>query len=195
MNTLRTRYTLLERVKLSDKEAWEDFIEIYSQYMACLCYKMALPDDDVDEIVQRVVVKLWKKLPEYQSMKGGKFRSWLAKVTINEAKDYLKQKKIRKKHEKTYLNEKTIDSLSDDAEIDTLAEKEWHVYVVEKALQGISGNFSKKTIDIFRALMDGQSVAEVSKTFDTPSNTISVYKRRVTDALFKEVRNIENSIG
>jgi RNA polymerase sigma-70 factor (ECF subfamily) len=195
METLRTRYTLLERVKSSDDQAWQDFVDIYRQYMCCLCYKMGLHEEHVDEIVQRVTVKLWQKMPEYKKLDGGKFRNWLAKVTVNEAKDYLKQGSTRSKHEKSYAEHEALKGFEKHAEIELLAEREWHVYAVNRALDQLKDRFNEKTLNIYKNLMDGKPISEVSKEHEIAESSIRVYKKRVTEALAHEIRHLESLLS
>ena len=64
MTWLNTRMTLLSKVKNKhDDQSWNEFVTFYKRYIAGIVHKMNFPADEVDDIVQTVLLQVWKKLP------------------------------------------------------------------------------------------------------------------------------------
>ena len=76
----KTRQSLLSRVKdPNDEDAWEDFVRYYEKFIFHLLHQMKINTDDFDDMVQEILLKLWKSLRTYDREKA-KFRTWLASV-------------------------------------------------------------------------------------------------------------------
>ena len=87
-----TRYTLLQRIQLPhDETAWNDFMNQYRRYIYSIIHRMKIRPSDADDVYQKVVVKLWKKLPEMDLHKMDYFRGYLAAVVRNTVNDYYRK--------------------------------------------------------------------------------------------------------
>ncbi|WP_416148693.1 RNA polymerase sigma factor [Salipaludibacillus sp. HK11] len=85
---------LYERVQEKDKSALEALYDKYERLLYSFSYKMVKDPEVAEEIVQEVMIKLWKGTGTY-SPKYGKFSSWLLTVTRHTSIDYLrKQQKV-----------------------------------------------------------------------------------------------------
>ena len=80
-------------------------------------------------------------------------------------------------------------------DIEKIAEEEWNTYLASMALMNIKDKFSEKVIDVFLKLSEGSSIASVGEELDLPPNTVSVYKKRVTATLCKEIRRLNHELG
>ena len=90
----KTRETLLFRVKNQrDEKSWNEFVSYYKNYIYIVSRNMNLEHHDAEDILQRVLLKLWEKLPEFEySTKKGTFRSFLCTIIRNMAIDLIKKK-------------------------------------------------------------------------------------------------------
>ena len=85
----QTRQTLLIRARnQNDHQAWEEFVDVYKRFIYHILHRMTIHENDFDDLVQEVLLRLWKKLASYKS-EVGRFRSWLARVIRNLVLDYL----------------------------------------------------------------------------------------------------------
>ena len=90
-NIYKTRETLLEKIKNKHDEAsWEDFVFYYRNFIYILCRRMNVNHHDSEEIVQKVLLISWNKLPEFEYDKKQNFRGWLCQVTKNCVKDFFR---------------------------------------------------------------------------------------------------------
>lgn len=59
-----TRQTLLQRAKDPDDHgAWEQFADYYHGFIQMILHKMDLSVQDHEDLIQEVLIKLWKSLP------------------------------------------------------------------------------------------------------------------------------------
>lgn len=193
-NTYKTRETLLRKIKdKHDEEAWEDFVFYYKSFIYIICRKMDVNHHDSEEIVQKVLVIAWKKLPDFEYDEKQNFRGWLCKVTkdcINEFFRYIgSQNRKIKNASSTQLETFTL------PDIESIAEQEWKTYIASMAMDNIKDKFSDNILDIFKKLSEGKSRSSVAEEKGLPPNTISVYKKRVTASLCKEIRRLYHDLG
>jgi RNA polymerase sigma factor (sigma-70 family) len=195
--SLNTRHTLLQKIcNQHDEKSWEDFVYYYERYLYMVCVGIKLNHHDAEEVVQLVLVKLWKKLPEFNYDKNKRFRSWLCRVTRNTTMDYFRAKKRRDKYlEKAFESEHwqyyREDSLP---EMEQLAEREWQNYIVGLALENIKSKVSKKMMEVFLELELGKSAQDVGDALELPRNTVYIYQKRMQRKLGEEIRRLSHEL-
>jgi RNA polymerase sigma factor (sigma-70 family) len=193
-----TRVTLLQRVKdQHDAKAWEEFVFYYRRYVYNIARRMNLNHHDAEEVVQTVMLKLWKKLPEfeYDSSKG-RFRGWLCRVCGNEVKMFIRKRQRRaatldrreRQAEESYLKRVEL------PDIENLAEKEWVVYITSLAWDSIQDHFDDKTKKAFELLSKGMSGEEVAEELEISRSSAYVYKKRVQDRLRIEIMRLNREL-
>ena len=90
-----TRQTLLVRARDPENgDAWEEFIKFYKPFICQILHKMNININDFDDLVQEVLLKLWKGLGKYDNDKA-KFRTWLSYVTRNTVISFFRSKQCR----------------------------------------------------------------------------------------------------
>jgi RNA polymerase sigma factor (sigma-70 family) len=188
-----TRDTLLARIiNRHDEQSWEEFVFYYQQFIYIICRQMKLQHHDAEEVVQKVLLKIWNKFPEIKHDRKKRFRGWLCQVTGNTVKDYFRKLNRQKKYQEQASEEEhlaTVNSIT-TPEIEIIAEAEWENYIANLALKNITPKFSEKVIDIFRQLSEGQTAKDLGEKLGIPANTISVYKKRVISKLHEEIRRL-----
>lgn len=185
----RTRQTLLIRLhNQNDQKAWEEFIEVYQRFIYHILNRMQVHANDLDDLVQDVLLRLWKKLASYDPKKA-KFRSWLSFVIRNTVLNDINKNKIR--HQK--LNQFSEDSkLSKQpvTEIDLLIEHEWKRHISNLAMTRVSTLFSGKAIDVFKYSLEGDSNEEISLKLNIKPDSVKVLKSRVKSRYMHEVKRL-----
>jgi len=93
-----TRISLIERVSNpEDQEAWSEFFALYEpvliSYVRAHSQCRGMGGPDVDDLVQTVLIKLFRKLPNFTLDKSrGRFRTFLYEVTSNAVIDYVRSR-------------------------------------------------------------------------------------------------------
>lgn len=194
-DVLKTRQTLLEKIRDKyDENSWEDFVYYYKNFIYMLCRRMKLSHHDSEEVVQKVLIVIWNKLPEFKYDKNQKFKGWLYRVTRNNVRDFYK--KIFRHNAKidnaakAFLNEE-----ENFSKFDEVAEEEWKSYIASMALDNIRDKYADNVIEVFIRLSEGGTPASVAQEMNLPPNTVSVYKKRVTAQLCREIRRLNHELG
>jgi RNA polymerase sigma factor (sigma-70 family) len=187
-----TRETLLIRVKNQhDHNSWEDFVFYYKKFIYIICRKMGLNHHDGEEVVQKVLLKLWDKLPKFEYNEGSRFRGWLCMVTGNTVKDFYRS---HKRAEERKIKAAEYEHWNPDAvsqpEVEKRVKREWENYISNLALENIKPKFAENVIDVFIKSNEGKSVKVLSEEIGVPVNTIYVYAQRVTKKLHEEIRRL-----
>jgi len=193
-DAFHTRQTLLQRVKAQrDEKSWEEFVHYYRHYIYIICRRMNLGHHDAEEVVQLIIVKLWKKLPEFNYDSRSRFRSWLCTVTGNAVRDFVRGlQSMKRKHDNASVEQEYKVNIPD---IEKIAEEEWQNYISTLALEKVRQQYSPQVVEIFLKLNEGKSRTELAEEYQLPANTISVYKKRILHALCKEIRLLEDDLS
>ena len=93
----KTRLTLIERLRNQyDDSAWDDFSSTYKDYIYVVIIRMGFNPQDCEDLHQQVLLKLWNTLPDFSYDKNKRFRSWIARVTVNLCKDFIRSRSAKK---------------------------------------------------------------------------------------------------
>ena len=188
-----TRQTLIERMtKSKDDKSWHEFVEIYQRYIQGFMLKMGLDFHEAEDLTQTLLIKLWKKLPEFEYRPGEcRFRSWLAILSRSLLRDHrnLKQNKMRSR-----INDEVIPETQVQAEIEAICLSEWRDFISKLAWESISERFNAQKLDMFLQSSE-KSIAQIAKEHGLSENTVYVYRKRVETALKKEIYNLNYELG
>ncbi|MDD7987187.1 sigma-70 family RNA polymerase sigma factor [Lentisphaera marina] len=195
---LQTRHTLLQKIcDRHDDKAWEDFVYYYEKYIYLICRRTNLDHHEAQELVQQVMVKLWKKLPEFKVDQNKRFRSWLCQVTRNTVMDHFRVIQRRENRlEKAYDSEHWAYYREDsEPEFEALAEREWENYLVNMALQNLKTKVSEKMSNVFLELQKGKTHKVISEEMGLQLNSVYVYQKRMTAKLKEEVNRLSQELS
>ncbi|GAB5561085.1 MAG: hypothetical protein SynsKO_27320 [Synoicihabitans sp.] len=184
-----TRLTLIERIKQRyDDAAWREFAEIYRGYIYAVIRNLNLSEHDAEEIHQRVMVKLWEKLPSLEVGEIRRFRSYLAGVVKNEVKQFIRSQ-TRRQNRETRVAEDEADGFASIRlpEIEVIAEAEWKVHLTNVALQNIAKDFSQTALEVFRLSIEGLLPEEIATRTGVGRGSVATLKARVKTRFFQEI--------
>ena len=193
-----TRMTLIQRIQQNheDETSWEDFVESYKNYIYVIISNFNLKPDLNEDLLQNVLIRLWKDLPKFEYRPGQcKFRTWLSLVTRNIVKDYLKSK-AGNNSKKEVQYETALDHMNrvSEPEVEKMAEREWKVFIAEKAYDNIKDELSDKVRAVFDLAMKDVSDEEIEKQIGIAASSVRVYKQRARNALIKEITRLNREL-
>ena len=186
----KTRKTLIQRMQDGhDEQSWEDFIRTYRPYIHAIIRSMNISDFDADDIVQQIMLKIWKNIGEVDLEQRQLFRGWLRTVTKNSVKDFIRKRtldakrleKAQQEEARSYLNSIRL------PDIEKIADQEWGAHVFNLAMERIDGVFSGKAMQVFQLSMEGVSVEEIARKMDLKENSVYRLRNRVKVQLAQEV--------
>ena len=194
----KTSKTLLQKIKDNhDERSWEDFVFYYRDFIFNVVVKMNISHHDAEDITQRVLLKLWKTLPQFDyHPEKGRFRGWLCRITGNEVKDFFRAKgrsplvDLEDQEEQDSL----VDQMTNLPEIENIAKEEWRSYVSKLAWSNIVDSIDSKTAECFLMFVRGQSIKEIVAKLGVAESTTYVYKKRVQDKLRNEIIRLNNEL-
>ncbi|MCM8541242.1 MAG: RNA polymerase sigma factor [Lentisphaeraceae bacterium] len=198
MAELPTRQTLLMRLKdRHDDQSWEDFSHYYRRYLFAIVIAMNVRHQDQDDLVQQVMLKAWKSLPEFEYEPGkGRFRSWLGTVTRNTVRTFLTKKTTKRENIAHLEAMEAQEAKLTDSDLEILTEKEWMRHVAELAWENISPALSEKVRDVFLAYQECEGdIAATALKAEVAENTVYIYSKRVRKKLYREIIRLEHELS
>ena len=188
-----TRLTLMERLKSSDNEnSWEEFIVNYKGFIYSIVRAQRVSADQIDDIIQDVLLSVWKNLPgfEYDRSKG-RFSSWLATITINKVRSrQLKNSRQSARDHKAYEQQ----DKADQGDLTEMISREWAAFLTERSWESIKNELSEPMRQCFEGFMEGKMIRTIAQELDIPENTVSVYKKRVSVIMKREINRLQNEL-
>jgi RNA polymerase sigma factor (sigma-70 family) len=194
-----TRQSLLLRVRdLTDRGAWQDFVECYAPRVFSWCRRFGLQEADAADATQMVLLKLVEGLRsfDYDSHKG-RFRGWLKTVTRHVVVDVL-----RSWRERATGDSQVQMSLEEIAEPDAASslfdelELAYQQELVRRAGLSVQLRVLPKTWDAYRMACEDQiPAADVAISLCMPVSEVYVAKSRVLKMLRTEVARLDEDRG
>jgi RNA polymerase sigma-70 factor (ECF subfamily) len=88
---LRAEEQLLSRAQAGDQDALETIFNTYRNQVFSLAYRMTGNATDAEDLTQEVFLQVMRKIGSFQGRSS--FSTWLYRVTVNRARDYMRTKK------------------------------------------------------------------------------------------------------
>ncbi|WDE95208.1 sigma-70 family RNA polymerase sigma factor [Lentisphaera profundi] len=195
-----TNATLLQRVKNThDDSSWDEFNEYYRPYIYMITKGLNIRHHDALEITQMIIIKIWKHLPEFNyDPDKGYFRGWLRTVTVNTVRNYIAKKAYS--HESIEgLEEveegKGFNNKVTDAEIEAIADREWEHYICDLAWNNVKADFNDNVQEVYAQLSTGTKCETIAENIGIKCNTVYIYRKRIQEKLYKEIRRLNRELG
>ena len=193
-----TSQTLLYKIVNSeDEQSWDQFVKYYEGYIYVVIRSMGVKKDFVEDLLQDVLLKVWKSLPNYEYREGEcTFRTWLCLVIRSTVYNYFR-KKSTKNDSKNVDYDSTAHALEaiSEPEINKIAELEWKSYVSNMAWNNVKNSFSDIARRVFEDAMNEMDNTAIATKYDIPESSIRVHKSRIRKVLIKEIARINLELG
>ena len=200
MSDWLTNATLLQRIKNThDDQSWEEFNSYYRPYVYMIIKGLKIQHDDAKEITQLIMIKIWKNLPKFNyDPDKGYFRGWLRTVTVNTVRTYISKKAYKQESLEGLSEEDSTPDLETDlseSEIERIADAEWEQYIFNMAWANVKDEFNDKVQEVFNQLLEGKEAEEIADDIGIKRNTVYIYRKRIQEKLYKEVRRLNRELG
>lgn len=178
---------LIERCQNGDEQAFQELVDAYRTRVASIAYQVLGNYEDARDVAQEVFIKLYRGIGGFNPEK--KFFTWLYRLTVNAAIDFLRSKKRRN-------YEHSLDERPDQ-----------YTNIPDSNFDSVSMDFEKKELrQLFKKLADklnpkqqaaftlcdlqGFTADEVSEILDCPKVTLRWYlheaRKKIRNAIAKE---------
>lgn len=188
-----TKQTLIQRAQNpDDHQAWNDFVSYYESFVKMVLGKSGIPVSEEDDLVQNILLKVWKGLPNYEYKKEkAKFRTWLSTIIRNTV--YTHYNKMKGEDGKREKFKVMIDNVSESS-IEEIIEREWYDYIANIAMEKVKEVFSGQAIEVFKMSLDEKNAKEISEKLGLTENTVYSLRSRVKRRLKQEISMIRELV-
>ncbi len=170
---------LVREIKHGNRHAFSELVDRYQNQVASLAYKMVNDYDEAADITQIVFVKMSKNIWRYDERK--KFYTWLYRITINAAIDYIRKHK-RHRHEALENFHETVENLDAGPEF-AFRRQQINGYISQAAE---SLNDKQRSAFILRDV-EGCKIDDVAHIMDMPEATVRWYLHRARNKIRREL--------
>jgi len=186
----KTRQTLIGRARdPNDSQAWDEFTDYYASFIRMVLMQLHAPLDDLEDLSQIVLVKLWQNLSTVQLGRDhARFRTWLGTVIRNTFYTHCSQAVSRKRRE---TNTAAVANAA-QPDIEDIIENEWRKHIIALVIERLNASFSGKAMEVFTMTLDGKSVEDIAAALELTKDSVYVLRNRVQSRFRKEARQLRS---
>ncbi len=172
-----TSQSLLDRVRdLSDQEAWREFEARYRELILRYGLRRGLSPHDAEDLLQVVLVRLAKRLPEFvYRPEVGRFRAYLRSTVENEIRRF----QGRPNSSVGSVEELGLEPGVEDDPNQALWDEEWTLHHFRRAMVLVRGSFPARSLEVFERLLAGASPEELARERGLGVDAIYKVKQRI----------------
>jgi RNA polymerase sigma-70 factor, ECF subfamily len=188
-----TSFSLLDRLKVAGPEAsdWNRLQGIYLPLIERWLGRVPGLGDESADLVQEVLVVVFREIPRFERQREGSFRAWLRKVTVNKVLNYRRQRHLRPA---VGLDpaDGFLERLSDpNGDLAREWDRDHDKHVVEKLLAVVQSDFTPTTWEAFRRFgIDEVPAGRVAEELGLSENAVILAKSRVLKRLREEAGDL-----
>src|SRR5262249_40162730 len=151
--------------------------------------RAGVPASDVDDLVQEVLLVVFREVAGFEWRGQGAFRAWLRAILAHRVRDYFRGQKYRPTATggRGFLHR--VDELeSPDSALSRLWDREHDEHVAAAVMQRVQGDFAPATWQAFRRqVLEGEPAALVAEALGLSLNSVLLAKSRVLKRLRQEL--------
>jgi RNA polymerase sigma-70 factor (ECF subfamily) len=187
----------VSRCQRGDIDAFEVLVEKHQKKMLNIVYRMTGDYDDACEVVQEAFLSAYRAIRKFRG--DAKFSTWLTGITVNHAKNRLRQTQSRSYHEVVSIDD-PVETESGQIAFDnpsqaTSAIEQLEQREVQEKVQECIGGLDKDQREVL-VLRDIEefSYDEIGHILKIPDGTVKSRLSRARDAL-KDCLKMKKIIG
>jgi len=93
----QTEQKIIRKAAAGDRTAFRELVLEHSHAMFRLAWRLTSDESTAEDVVQEAFIKAWRNIGSFRMESS--FKSWLHRITVNTAMDYLRKQSRRKKFE------------------------------------------------------------------------------------------------
>jgi RNA polymerase sigma-70 factor (ECF subfamily) len=179
---------LVERVQRGDKQAFGLLVDKYRRKLGRLLSRFIRDQAEVEDVVQEAFIKAYRALPNFRG--DSAFYTWLYRIGINTAKNYLVSMG-RRPQTSNDIEVEDAENFEDGDELRTLDTPETELMTkeiaktVQMAIESLPEDL--KTAIVLREI-EGLSYEEIATMMDCPIGTVRSRIFRARESIAERLR-------
>lgn len=179
---------LVERVQGGDKQAYGLLVEKYRRKLGRLLSRFIRDQAEVEDVVQEAFIKAYRALPNFRGESA--FYTWLYRIGINTAKNYLVSMG-RRPQTSSDIEVEDAENFEDGDELRTMDTPETELMTkeiaktVQLAIESLPEDL--KTAIVLREI-EGLSYEEIAEMMDCPIGTVRSRIFRARESIAERLR-------
>ena len=179
---------LVERAQRGDKHAFELLVEKYQRKLARLLSRFVRDPAEVEDVTQEAFIKAYRALPAFRG--DSAFYTWLYRIGINTAKNYL-MARGRRAPTSTEVEAEEAEGLEEGEQLRDINTPE-SVLLTNEIARTVNSAIEKLPEELRRAIqmreIEGLSYEDIAQAMDCPIGTVRSRIFRAREAIAAELR-------
>jgi RNA polymerase sigma factor RpoE len=179
---------LVERAQQGDKHAFELLVSKYQRKLGRLLSRFIRDSGEVEDVTQEAFVKAYRALPSFRG--DSAFYTWLYRIGINTAKNYLVSMGRRAPTSTNYDSEEA-EGFDDGDQLRDLNTPE-NLLMSKQIAQTVNQSMDRLPEELRAAIMlreiEGMSYEDIAKIMNCPIGTVRSRIFRAREAIAAELR-------
>ena len=86
---------MIEKLKLNDKEAFNELVILYKHRVINTCYRFLLDKNDAEDISQEVFIEIFQSIKSFKG--NSKLSTWIFRIAVTKSLDEIKKRNRKKR--------------------------------------------------------------------------------------------------
>lgn len=174
---LTTSESLLIRLTSSQhSDAWQEFAGLYTPLLFYWARKTGLSVHDAEDLVQDVLILVYRKLPTTRFQQPGGFRAWLRTVTMNRYRELGRRKRAKVISADTQV----MANLADESVARSSWDKVYAGQLVSAAMETMRHDFAPATWTALQKLLaSGEPATQIAREEEISVSTLYAARARL----------------
>jgi RNA polymerase sigma-70 factor (ECF subfamily) len=184
---------LVERAQRGDKRAFELLVEKYQRKLARLVSRLVRDPGEVEDVTQEAFVKAYRALPSFRG--DSAFYTWLYRIGINTAKNYLVAMG-RRAPTSTEVDAEEAEGYESGEQLRDINTPE-SLLLSKEIATTVNGAIESLPEELRSAIqlreLEGMSYEEIAKLMDCPIGTVRSRIFRAREAIAEKLKPLLDS--
>ena len=179
---------LVERAQRGDKQAFGLLVEKYQRKLARLLSRFVRDPAEVEDVTQEAFIKAYRALPAFRG--DSAFYTWLYRIGINTAKNYL-MALGRRAPTSTEVEVEEAEGFEDNEQLRDINTPE-SLLLSKEIADTVNSTIQKLPEEVRTAIqmreIEGMSYEDIAKAMDCPIGTVRSRIFRAREAIAEQLR-------
>lgn len=186
---------LVARVQRGDKQAFDLLVLKYQRKIMRLLSRMIRDQAEIEDVAQESFIKAYRALPQFRG--DSAFYTWLYRIAINTARNWLAQNSRRPSAPSAYESEEgetfdETDNLTDSSNPESEMASRQIAETVNKAMNDLPEELRNA---IVMREIDGMSYEDIAQSMNCPIGTVRSRIFRAREAIATRLRPLLGDTG